>query len=110
MTDDIDAEYRICRECADTGATVRGNDGWFRHDDCARERNEWPYRAGQSRLLGCRVVCYDGGGVSVVRSLAHGPTSVLAVRQLADRYGEEGADYDRLVASHGFPCEEVADD
>jgi hypothetical protein len=35
---------------------------------------------------------------------------VLAVRQLADRYGEEGADYDRLVASHGFPCEEVADD
>jgi hypothetical protein len=100
-------EYRICRECADTGATVLGNDGWYRHEDCARERNRHPYRAGQDRLLGCRVVCYEAGEVRVVRGLVHNVTSDLAVRDLADRYGERGRDYERITPTWGFPCEEV---
>jgi hypothetical protein len=105
-----DAEYRICRECADTGATLLGNDGWYRHKDCAAERNRHPYREGASRLLGCRAVCYQAGEVCVVRDLVHSVTSDLAVRRLAKRYGERGRDYERVTPSWGFPCEEVETD
>jgi len=101
------SDYRICRECAHTGATVKGNDGWYRHVGCARDVDDRPNRMRSSSLAGCRVVPYHGGNVRVVRGLVHSVTTRLGVRRLAERYGEQGRDYRRLVPTHGHPCEEV---
>jgi len=91
-TDRENGEYRICRECAETGATVLGNDGYYRHDDCARDVNSWPYLEGRERVLGASITAYRGGNVRVTPSLRH-ITSRLGVTQLARRLGTLDDDY-----------------
>ena len=110
MTEPDDAEYRICRECADSGASTLGNDGWYRHRDCASSVNSHPHKMRQTRLAGCRVIPYQGGDVAVVRGAVHSVTSRLTVTGLAQRYGERGVDFDRLTPTDGHPCEEVPSD
>jgi len=96
MTDGADrengAEYRICRECAEIGATDLGNDGYYRHDDCARDVNSWPNLEGRDRVLGASITAYTGGNVRVTPSLRHN-TSRLGVTQLARRLGTLDEDY-----------------
>lgn len=94
-------EYRICRECYDTGATVRGNDGWMRHESCARDKNWWPHNVGRESLLGADVSTYIGGDVRVIPDLIH-TTSRLTVMGLAARFGERGVDYETLHPSPRF--------
>lgn len=90
-----DPAFNICRECAETGATHRGNDGWLRHESCAREKDEWPYLTGQGRVLGANLRAYDGGKVRIIPALRH-MTTRMGVRQLASRLGTIDEDYETL--------------
>lgn len=93
----VDRWETICRECAETGADVLGNDGWMRHEECARDLNQWPHveHPGVNEVLGASVRVYKGGDVSVVPSLRN-ITARLGVTQLADRLGNIDEDYDTL--------------
>ena len=94
-------DYRICRECAETGATVLGNDGNYRHNDCARDMNSWPYLEGRDRVLGASITAYRGGEVRVTPSLRH-ITSRLDVAQFARRLAVLDDDYVTLHPSVTF--------
>jgi hypothetical protein len=98
----MSAEYRICRECADTGATVRGNDGWHRHEACAKAKDQRPYVEGVQQLAGVGVTAYTGGKVSVYRRLTGSVTNRMAITRLASLYGELGEDYETLHPTRQF--------